>query len=215
MNAGASAIRYLAVLCMLAATGLVLHIQKRLEIVPNPPRLESFPMLVGDWNGHPEAIGDNIRKVLGDGDFLSRTYSHSTSAPVSLFVAYFRSQATGQTMHSPKNCLPGAGWMPIESDKILISTLLAPGVVNRYVIERAGERALVLYWYQAHARVIASEYSAKGYLVWDAIRLHRSDGALVRIVTPIANGEDIQRAELRATGFAQQIAPDLDRYIPR
>lgn len=215
MNAGANTIRYLVVLCMLAATGLILHIQKGVEVAADPPHLESFPMLVGDWNGHPEIVDDNIRQVLGDGDFMSRTYTRSKSVPVSLFVAYFRSQAAGQTMHSPKNCLPGSGWMPVESAYIPISTPRAHGAVNRYVIERAGERALVLYWYQAHARVIASEYWAKIYLVLDAVSLHRSDGALVRIVTPIAVGENTRQAELRATGFAQQIAPELERYIPR
>ena len=172
-------------------------------------------MRVEDWNGRSETIGDNIRQILGDGDFLSRTLLRSASPSVGLFIAYFRSQAEGQTCTSPKNCLPGAGWMPVESTYTTISTPRGPGVVNRYIIERAGERALVLYWYQAHARIIASEYWAKVYLVWDAAHLHRSDGALVRIVTPIANGEDARQAELRATSFAQQIVPELDRYIPR
>ena len=214
MSRRADTICYVLALCMVMATGLILHGQKRLEIIPNPPPLESFPTLIGTWHGHPEEISDSVREVLGESDVLSRTYDDGHGQPVGLFVAYFRSQTRGQTMHSPKNCLPGSGWMPVESLYATISTPAGPQVVNRYIIQRADRRAMVLYWYQAHGRVIASEYWAKFYLMWDAARLHRSDGSLVRIVTPIADNEMARDAELRATNFAHQVTSKLEGYIP-
>ena len=86
--------------------------------------------------------------------------------------------------------------------------------VNRYIIQKGADRQLVIYWYQAHGRAVASEYWAKFYLVADAMRMNRTDGALIRIVTPIAFGESPESAEERAAQFAQRIAPSLSMYVP-
>jgi EpsI family protein len=132
-----------------------------------------------------------------------------------LFLAFFPSQRAGSTIHSPQNCLPGAGWLPVESGKI---KLLRPDgktiTVNRYLIGKGLERRLVLYWYQAHGRVVASEYWAKFYLVTDAIRMNRSDGALIRVTTPVAQNESSVSAEQRGVAFIQDVLPFLGRYIP-
>jgi len=154
---------------------------------------------------------------LGPGDFLVRDYyAPDQPEPTNLYIAYFPSQRTGDTIHSPKNCLPGAGWAPVGNDRI---TLVVPGhapfPANRYVIAKGGARQLVLYWYWAHDRGVASEYSAKFYLVKDSIRMNRSDGALVRIVTPVLPGETLDAAQQRLLPFASHVVPLLDDYIPR
>ena len=146
---------------------------------------------------------------------MERVYRRNFGEPaVDLFIAYFPSQRTGNTMHSPKNCLPGSGWDPVSSDRVEIPYRGGRASVNRYIIARGAERQLVLYWYQAHDRIIASEYTAKICLVVDAIRMSRTDGALVRIVTPIPPGEGLTKAQLRAESFAQQLVPSLETYIP-
>jgi EpsI family protein len=154
--------------------------------------------------------------VLGDGEFVQRSYQTGAQSWFDLFVAYFPTQRTGSTIHSPQNCLPGSGWTPVEFNRI---PLQRPGggsiSVNRYVIAKGLDRRLVLYWYQSHGRAVASEYAAKFYLVADSIRLNRSDGALVRIVTPIKLGETESSAESRAVAFTQSFLPLLDSYIPR
>jgi EpsI family protein len=135
-----------------------------------------------------------------------------------LYIAYFPSQRTGDTIHSPKNCLPGAGWAPLESSHIHLQHPAggSPLEVNRYILGMGDQRMLVYYWYQSHGRAVASEYSAKFYLVADAMRLNRTDGALVRILTPISTGkETVEDAERRAFGFAYSVVPLLDDYIPR
>jgi EpsI family protein len=162
------------------------------------------------------ALSPNVRQVLGEGDFLVRIYGRRSDEPyLDLFLAYFPSQRSGNTIHSPQNCLPGAGWLPVESGRI---KLLRPNgkaiTVNRYLIGKGLERRLVLYWYQAHGRVVASEYWAKFYLVADAIRMNRSDSALVRIVTVVDHNEALAHAQERAVEFAQEILPALDRCIP-
>lgn len=207
--------RFLLVVVMLASTALFLHARRRAEVVPEARPLDSFPRQIGSWTGTNLTIGPDVREVLGSGDFLSRLYTRSGGPVVDLFIAYFPSQRTGATIHSPKNCLPGSGWTPTESSQLQIAVPgSAPMTVNRYIVARGDQRQLVLYWYQAHGRKVASEYWAKFYLVADAIRMNRTDGSLVRMVTPIGADEDLEAAQARAVGFAQQVVPQLAGYIP-
>jgi len=131
-----------------------------------------------------------------------------------LYIGYYASQRTGDTMHSPKNCLPGAGWDPISSDYATIPlTSSRKIVVNDYVIQKDLNKQLVLYWYQGRGRVIASEYAGKLWMVTDAILRNRTDGALVRLVTPMSDGETSARTRL--ISFAQVLFPDLEANIPK
>lgn len=202
---------------LLAAASLFLWSRSGAETVPNAPPLSSFPMTLDDWQGRDVTIREEIREVLGAGEFLSRIYSSPAQrAYLDFFIAYFPSQRAGDTIHSPKNCLPGAGWAPIESGHVLLTHPNGSQFqVNRYVIGKGMERQVVLYWYQAHGRAVASEYWAKFYLVADAIRLNRTDGALVRVVTPVNQNEDLRQAQDRAEAFALRILPLLDPVIPR
>jgi len=213
-----SGIRFLVAAVLTAGTGLLLQARGRNEVFPPRLPLQSFPMHFGPWTATDIPMDKGVLAVLGPGDFLLRVYhpEDSTQPPVDLFVAYFPSQRTGDTIHSPKHCLPGAGWLPVESTRI---TLSLPGHVpfpaNRYVISKGESRQLVLFWYWAHDRGVASEYWAKLYLVADAMRMNRSDGALVRIITEMFPGETAETAQQRVVPFASGIGPLLDDYIPR
>lgn len=216
MSAKKLPLRFIAAMILLAATAAFLHAHKRAEIVPQFQKFSSsFPINVGSWEGRDVPMDDHVLEVLGPGEFLSRIYATGDRPWVDFFVAYFPSQKTGDAIHSPKNCLPGSGWAPIESGfrKIDVPSL-GKIEVNRYVIARGNQKQIVYYWYQSHGRVIASEYSAKVWLVLDSIKLHRTDAALVRVVTPVAQGEPIESADQRALGFAQQIGPSVSRVIP-
>jgi EpsI family protein len=174
-------------------------------------------MRVGDWTGREVGVSEAVRDFLGDGDFLSRLYFRGPEEPfVDLFIAYFPTQRTGSTIHSPQNCLPGAGWTPVERRRVVLKGPKGETVrANHYIIAQGLERRLVLYWYQAHGRAVASEYWAKFYLVADSVRMNRSDGALVRVVTSFTDDKDLPSAESRAAAFATQILPVLDHFIPR
>jgi EpsI family protein len=158
-----------------------------------------------------------VRDVLGPGDFLLRAYNNTANDKgVSLFIAYFPSQRTGDTIHSPKNCLPGSGWTPVKSDRIIMHVGgHAPFLANRYVIAQGQQRQLVLYWYWAHNRAVASEYAAKFYLISDSIRMHRTDGSLVRVTTPIAENESVESAQQTLLSFSSNVVPLLNTYVPR
>jgi EpsI family protein len=86
--------------------------------------------------------------------------------------------------------------------------------VGEYIIANGTAKQFVIYWYQAHGRSVADEYMAKIYMVVDAIRMNRTDGALVRIITPIASSENTSAARNRAERFTMQLAPLLPKFIP-
>jgi len=169
---------------------------------------------VGNWNAQEQPLAVEVVKVLGVSDYVNRIYFRPPNLPVQLYVGYYATQRTGDTMHSPKNCLPGAGWDPIFSGYVTISLPSARQiVVNEYVIQKDLNKQMVWYWYQGRGRVIASEYAGKFWMVTDAISRNRTDGALVRLITPMNDGE--AKARMRLTEFAQALFPDLDAIIPK
>jgi EpsI family protein len=181
-------------------------------IVTRQP-LHTLPYSLGPWLGEELPLQQQVVQAVGVSDYSNRIYSQVSQTPVQVYVGYYASQRTGDTIHSPKNCLPGSGWDPIHSGYATIS--VPPGrkiVVNEYVIERDQIKQLVFYWYQGRGRVIASEYAGKFWMVADAISRNRTDGALVRVITPMNDGEDEARARL--TSFTQTLFPALDRLIP-
>jgi EpsI family protein len=214
----ASSLRFLVAAALIASAAIFLEARGRNEIFPSRLPLQSFPARLSNWTGTDVAIQKDVLEVLGPGDFLLRVYQNPAEKQpfVDLFIAYFPSQRTGDTIHSPKHCLPGSGWLPVESSRV---TLSLPGhnpfPANRYVIAKGDARQLVLYWYWAHDRGVASEYWAKFYLVADSMRMNRSDGALVRITTSMYSGETAEAAQQRILPFAGDVAPLLDNYIPR
>lgn len=182
-------------------------------VVPHQP-LRDLPYTFGAWSGEERASSERIVQLLSVNDYTDRVYFAAGTPPVQLYVGYYDSQKTGDTMHSPKNCLPGAGWDPIRSGFATIS--IAAGaqiVVNEYVIQQDQNKQLVFYWYQGRGRVIANEYAGKFWMVADAISRNRTDGALVRLITPINGDETGARARL--VGFTQNLFPYLDEIIPK
>lgn len=216
MKTSLSRKRVLIVSVLLLLTAGLLQARGRVELQPKFADLELVPLSLGDWQGRPERISPEVRQVLGDGHFLSRLYTSAVEQPVDLFIAYYSSQRSGDTIHSPKNCLPGSGWTPLEADRVWIDVAPNQSIrVNRYIVAQGMDRQLVMYWYQAHGRVTPSEYSAKFYLVADSIRMNRSDGGMVRLVTPILPNETLAQSQARAVRFARVLFPMLNTYIPR
>lgn len=209
--------RFIPVVLLLGACAAFLQARSTKEAVPPHENLASFPKTIEAWHGEDVVLDQATLDVLGPGDFLMRDYVRSSSEPViNLYLAYFPSQRAGDTIHSPQNCLPGAGWTPVESKQIAFAAGNGTTIpINRYIIAKGPSRELVFYWYQAHGKVTPSEYWAKIYLVTDAIRMNRTDGALVRVITPIENASDEGAAQARASEFTQRVLPLLDSYIPR
>jgi EpsI family protein len=186
------------------------------EATPPARPLSDFPTQIAGFSMFTNwPLDQKTIEALGVTDYLNRGYFSGSQGQVGLFVGYFRSQRTGASIHSPKNCLPGAGWQPEQSG--IHQLHLDDGrevPVNLYIVRKGLEEQLVLYWYQAHGRVIASEYWGKFYLVYDALRLNRTDAALIRITAPIDHGNE-EQARSRAIAFAKQITYDIDQTIPQ
>jgi EpsI family protein len=211
-------LRFILAAVLIACTAVFMQAHKRQEIFPPRLDLQTFPTTMGSWTGTDTPIDKDALEVLGNGEFLLRVYQdQEQSQPyVDLFIAYYRSQRTGETPHSPQHCLPGSGWAPIENNRVMLSMQgHSPFPVNRYVISKQDARQIVLYWFWAHNRGVASEYWNKFYLVADSIKMNRSDGALIRITSPMMPGETVDGAQQRISPFVNRVLALLDDYIPR
>jgi len=195
----------------------------RPEVIPTSPPLEGMPSTLGVWQlAQTGVIEQEVLDVLKADDILNRVYCPATTPScmktgrdaASLFVAGFRTQRTGKAPHSPKNCLPGSGWVKISSGEIPIDVGGGTTInVNRYVVAYGSQRDMVLYWYQSRDRVVAGEFTAKLWVIRDAIRLNRTDTALVRVIVPVVNGDE-KLAESSATDFVKSFYSTLRQYLP-
>lgn len=180
-------------------------------------RLETFPTQAGAWRriGGDERYDEETEKVLRADDYLSRLYKSPEGRLANFYVGYYASQRSGATYHSPLNCLPGAGWVMTDPAKIMIQPADgAPAFeANRFIVQKGRNRQLLIYWYQGRGRAIASEYWGKFYTILDSIGRHRSDGAMVRVMTSL-DGADDDKAMSAAVDMAAQAAPHLSSYIP-
>jgi len=208
--------RILACVLLLQAAAYY-AVASRGEKTPLVAPLSNFATRMGEWvMARDFPIDKEVADVLKADDILSRIYVKRQGAEASLFIAFFKTQRYGQSPHSPKNCLPGSGWQYNEDRKISVAVpgRQDPIVVNKYVIARGDEQSVVLYWYQSPRRIVAGEFSAKLWLVADAIRYHRSDTALVRIIVPVREGAR-ESSENTALEFLQAVFPDVTRQFPQ
>jgi EpsI family protein len=175
--------------------------------------LNQLPLTLDTWHGaDTEPLADDVVAKLGVDDYLNRFYSRPGGPPIAVYAGYYGSQRQGDTIHSPQNCLPGAGWQPVESGRQVLGHGGAAVEVNRYVIAKGLNKQVVFYWYQGRGRVVASEYANKLFLMADAARLGRTNGGLVRLISPVVTTPAAATAEL--TAFADALRPYLSRHLP-
>ncbi|MGI9072084.1 MAG: exosortase C-terminal domain/associated protein EpsI [Bryobacteraceae bacterium] len=218
MTAGLFASKSVRVLTVVLLTqAAIFYGSSRRERTPPHKPLQEFSLADSNWVMRQNVpLDKETIEVLKADDILSRVYQNKSSGRVAtLFVAYFESQRTGKAPHSPKNCLPGSGWVPSQSGMIdvAIPTEKEPIRVNRYVVSRGQNESVVLYWYQARNRIIASEYSAKLFTVADAIRYNRTDTSLVRVVVGVEDG-NTRGATETAVSFVESMFEPLREYLP-
>jgi exosortase D (VPLPA-CTERM-specific) len=210
--------------CCLLATAVVVRSEGRPEPTLSRRPLKQLPFLVGSWQGEPGPPLDGpTMEAVGVDDFVNRVYATAGLPPVALYIGYYKSQREGDTIHSPLNCLPGAGWEPVSRAQASVAVRETAGGplrtinVNRLLIQKGTDRELVYYWYQSHGRVVANEYWGRMLLAIDAVRLNRTDGALVRIVAPATDddGGAATTGERGATAFIDALFPLLREYVPQ
>jgi EpsI family protein len=204
---------------LMVAAGVVAQ-ANRYEVLPPPVSLAQLPMQIDAWHGIEQpAFGKDVLDTLRADDYLNRIYVTLDRVGVGLYIGYWQSQRQGDTIHSPLNCLPGGGWEPMSHTVMMVGDPRTPGArvpINRYVIRKGIDRNLVFYWYQSHQRIVASEYWSKFYLISDAVRLNRTDGAIVRVIAPMSEESPAaeQRADRTGLSFVQALLRRLDGLLP-
>jgi EpsI family protein len=205
--------RSLIVALLIGAAGVFAGRSAGAEAPVSRRALDSLPLQLDGWHGADASpFPDDVVAQLGVDDYIHRVYRGATGAQVGAYIGYYNSQRQGDAIHSPQNCLPGAGWRPIESGTHTIGDGSTHATVNRYVIAKGLDRQVVLYWYQGRGRIVANEYTNKALLMLDAARIRRTNGGLVRLIAPVSTTPTASTAEL--TAFAAALLPLLSDYLP-
>jgi EpsI family protein len=200
---------------VLVAALLTMQLRSSGEPVPIRESLDRFPEQVGRWQGREGTVFDvDTLNVLKVKDYLVRRYSDPAGRSVWLYIGYWDTQRKGAQMHSPRNCLPGAGWEPLEATTVPIAL---PGrfggiTVNKYLIQKDRDQQLVMYWYHSQGRAVAGEAAARVELVKNAITRNRTDGALVRLSSPIYGS--VQETSDMLADYVRAMYPVLNAYLP-
>jgi EpsI family protein len=175
--------------------------------------LTEFPSAIGFSHSEDRPFDQPVVQAIGADDYVNRVYLGS-ALPIELYIGYYKDQRSGDKIHSPKNCLPGSGWEPIHTTRVQLgSEKGVPVFVNGYLVAQGTRRDMVLYWYQSHGRIVASEYWAKFLLIADGLKNRPTDGAMIRIWTTAVDGEET--AQARAVDFAQRVYPQVDEFLPK
>ncbi len=184
-------------------------------VVPLRKPLSVFPSLIKNWQGEEALVFEGeVLNILKVKDYLLRRYVDPSGRSLWLYLGYWDTQRKGAQMHSPKNCLPGAGWEPVEAQRVSIPLAESPGViaVNRYLVQKDQYQELVLYWYQSGGQAVASEIDAKLQLVRNAIFYNRTDGALIRTSSPVYGS--VQETFALHVNYIQAMYPFLSQFLP-
>ena len=190
--------------------------ERRGEIAVERKSLREIPSALGEWRqkGNDIRFSEQTESILKTSDYVMRDYYFADGARANLYVGYYASQRTGATYHSPQNCLPGSGWEMKNPEFIEIRT--PEGKIfaaNRYIIQNGDYAEILIYWYQGRGRAVASEYADKIYTVLDSVARRRSDGAMIRVMTPAASADDTE-ALRKAVDLSARIADQLPEFVP-
>jgi EpsI family protein len=208
--------RYWVVFGLLIGAIAYQHVLSReSDLLSEHAELQGVPYQVGSWQGTDQPMEQRILDVLGLDAYIQRRYVDNDNRILWLYVGYYLNQRQGKGIHSPKHCYPGAGWSLIG--KGIESIPLGAGDhesvrVNRLIFQKDAAKQVVLYWYQSGDRIMHSEYTQRTYLVLDAILFNRTDGALVKISTPLIG--DLTEVLEYQKEFIKRIYPSLKRSLP-
>lgn len=187
------------------------------EKVPIAKSFNQFPNRIGEWRGKNQFMEREIIDRLDLNDYIMMNYSNGSGKLVNFYTAYYQSQRKGESIHSPATCLPGSGWIFQEGGSTKIpmpnhNNGFIP--VNRAFMIKSGFKQLSYYWFPQRDRILTNAYQLKLYNFWDALTRQRTDGALVRVITPVYDNEDLADAEKRLQSFTQDVVPILDEFLP-
>jgi exosortase D (VPLPA-CTERM-specific) len=187
------------------------------ERIPITESFSKFPMTIGDWEGTTQPLEQRIIDTLDLSDYVMLNYINSDKQYINFYVAYYESQQKGESIHSPDTCLPGGGYT--FKDSGLMELPLSqkngnPMKVKRALMHKDETKQLAYYWFPMRGRILTNAYQMKFYTFWDALTRQRTDGALVRLITPVYQNESVEDADRRLKAFAAEAVPVLQKYLP-
>jgi EpsI family protein len=194
-----------------------LSLPRPAEVFPARVSFAEFPAQLGDWRGHRASLEGIYSDALKLDDYLLADYVDYSGNIVNLYIPYYNSQRKGEAAHSPRSCLPGGGWQMHDFGQVELPNVVLNGRplrVNRTLIELGNQRQLVYYWFQQRGRVITNEFAVKWYLFWDALTAHRTDGAMIRVTTPLSPATSVESADRHVTDLISKVSPVLSRFVP-
>ena len=205
-------------LLVVCATLAFKLLPERVEDIPDRQSLASFPLLIDDWHGTAKNMELKYINALKFEDYLLSNFSDERNN-LEFYIAYYESQRKGESAHSPKSCLPGAGWRIADRTKAPLEYVDGLNnkrnlYINRMLVKRGDASFLTYYWFKQRQRHLANEYLVKWYLFWDALTKNRTDGALVRVIYPLRVGEDVDEGDVAVQSFLQKVLPLLPQYVP-
>ncbi|MDD4914640.1 MAG: VPLPA-CTERM-specific exosortase XrtD [Methylococcales bacterium] len=218
-TAGLNHSLYAVFLLLLAGTAASEAWSKtRADIIPQRTAFLNFPDQIGAWRGHKDYLAQYYLDELKLTDYALIDFAQpETHAKVNFYSAYYQTQRKGVGVHSPRSCIPGAGWQITLFEQKEFPDVLIDGVplqVDRAIIEKGESKQLVYFWFQQRGRILTNEFAEKWFIFYDAMTLNRTDGALVRLVTDINTTQDLGAADQRLQAFARELLPILPKYLP-
>jgi len=202
---------------MMFITLVFMQYLNQAEAIHPRKSFETFPTTIGDWKGREDRFSQKVYDVLGVDDSFLCNYYKPGNQQIQLYIGFYQSQREGDLIHSPRNCMPGAGWNItksfVEEISLPDTTYQDPKMII-LLLEKGANRQIMLYWFHSRGRIISSEYMQKIYLVIDSITRKRTDGSFVRLIAPVMNNEDTSQALERMKEFAKKLIPILEEYIP-
>jgi exosortase D (VPLPA-CTERM-specific) len=205
-----------AALLMIAAIALSNRIDFR-EKVPSSRPFAQFPLRIDHWQGVRTTMEKIYLDELKFDDYVMVDYKDPQGKIVSFYTAYFGSQTKGGSIHSPASCLPGGGWVFEESGDASFPLKNGAGSmrVNRAYMQKGGVMELTYYWFPQRGRIVTNLFQLKLYTFWNALTSRRTDGALVRVITPVYESERLADADTRLQGFTREMTPVLATFLPK
>ena len=191
-------------------------VSARQEIIPDRKLFVAFPTTLGEWRGPPLLARSTDRAFSRPHRLHPLRLCQGGPAPGQSLRGLLRQPAHGVSPHSPAVCIPGNGWIITDLERTQYtsddSRVSLP--LNRVVIARGKDKQLVYYWFEERGMKIANEYWSKLVLLRDALLENRTDGALVRLTTPVYPGEAEADADNRLQDFTRIAVPSLEPYLP-
>ncbi len=206
-------IRYFIVIMLLSGSIIFSQLRSDGELVPIVRSLENFPKQIDGWRGESFRFSQAVYDNLGVDDSIAINYENDNGDKISMYAGYYESQKQGGIIHSPKHCMLGSGWQPIDISEINISIGSRTIPTIKMIVEKHAHKMVTLYWYQSGNRAVANEYMQRLYFIHDSLRYNRTNAAFLRFTSSVP-GDDFDGTVRLMEGFINKAVPILDDFLP-